>query len=96
MNEEMQSGQTDGHRIRIPSDASASEAAAISAAMGAHISERAAAAAREDDADADEDGWDGERFGFAGRLNGVGSGSRRVPETVPTDRWTAAGRTDRY
>jgi hypothetical protein len=65
--------------------------------MGAHVSDQqaAAAAASEDDSE-DGDEWDGERFAFAGRLAGVGITSRRVPENVPTDRWTAAGRADRY
>ena len=97
MDEEMQAVQIDGHRVRLPPDASASEAAAISAAMGAHISDQqAAAAAAGQEETEDEDSWDGERFAFAGRLEGIGTASRRVPRTVPTDRWTAAGRTDRY
>ncbi|WP_336327661.1 acc operon protein [Halovenus sp. HT40] len=97
MSEQMKSVQIDGHRVRIPLDASASEAAAISAAMGAHISDQQAAAVAAGEEDStDEDDWDGERFAFAGRLEGIGTASRRVPRDVPTDRWTAAGRADRY
>jgi hypothetical protein len=96
MDEQMRSVQIDGHRVRLPPDASASEAAAISAAMGAHLRDQQAAAAVTERSDDSDDGWDGERFAFAGRLDGVGIGSRRVQRTVPTDRWTAAGRTDRY
>ncbi|MFT4945870.1 MAG: hypothetical protein ACI8TL_000097 [Natronomonas sp.] len=97
MDEEMQSVQIDGHQVRLPPDASASEAAAISAAMGAHVSDQqAAAAAVESGSESDDERWDGERFAFAGRLEGIGIKPRRVPGAVPTDRWTAAGRTDRY
>ncbi|MXR52105.1 acc operon protein [Halovenus sp. WSH3] len=92
----MQSVQIDGHRVTIPPDASASEAAAISAAMGAHIRDQQAAAAAADEEEPDDEDWEGERFAFAGRLEGVGIGTRRVPREVPTDRWTAAGRADRY
>jgi len=97
MTEQMKSVEIDGHRVPIPPDASASEAAAISAAMGTYVREqRAAAAAAAEKTGNSETGWTGERFAFAGRLDGVGIETRRVPEAVPTDRWTAAGRTDRY
>jgi hypothetical protein len=81
--------------IDVPDDATDEEAAAIAAAVSAHL--RAEAAAR---AAADDDGeatWDGKRWTFAGRVNGLqGRRSARVPERAPTDAWTAAGRTDRF
>ena len=81
-------------RLRVPETASSAEAAAIAAVVGAHLRDQQAAAAAE--GDGEEPTWDGERFAFAGRLSGLGLGERRVPENAPTDRWTAAGRTDRY
>jgi hypothetical protein len=98
MSEQMSSVDVAGKRLRLPADASPSEAAAISAAVGAHIRDQqtAAAAAAETDDEEDTDDWAGHRFAFAGRLDAVGLGARRVPSTVPTDRWSAAGRTDRY
>jgi hypothetical protein len=80
--------------LRVPETASSAEAAAIAAAVGAHLRDQQAAAAAE--GDGEEPSWDGERFAFAGRLAGLGLGERRVPGNAPTDRWTAAGRTDRY
>jgi len=72
--------------------ATAAEAAAITAAVESYIRERQAAAAP----GKAEEGWDGERFAFAGRLDALGGEPARVPRNGPTDRWTAAGRTDRY
>ena len=98
MSEQMSSVDIEGRRLQLPADASPSEAAAISAAMGAHIRDQqvAAATAAAADEDTDTDDWDGERFAFAGRLEAVGLEAGRVPRSVPTDRWSAAGRTDRY
>jgi hypothetical protein len=84
----------DGRRLRVPDTASTAEAAAITAAVEAYSQERIVAAESEADADADE--WEGERFTFAGRLEALGEASKRVPTNAPTDRWTAAGRADRY
>ena len=81
--------------LHIPEDASDEEAAAITAAIGAHLRDRAAAAA---DAGA-EPNWDGKRWAFAGRIEGLGTrGARdfRLREGTPTDPWTASGRRDRY
>lgn len=80
-------------RLTIPDDADADEAAAIAAAVGAHIRDQEAAAAA---AESDEPSWEGERWTFAGRVEGTQSRSVRVPHGVPTDAWTAAGRTDRF
>jgi len=82
-------------RLVIPADASPSEAAAIAAAIGAHVNDRQAAAAAEAAGD-DEGTWDGKRFRFAGRLEGLTGRSARVPRTAPTDEWTATGRRDRF
>lgn len=77
--------------ISIPDRATPTEAAAIAAAVGAHLRDQAAAAAAEED----ETGWDGDRWAFAGRLDALGRSPVRVPEGTPRDPWTAAGRIDR-
>jgi hypothetical protein len=81
--------------LDVPADATPEEAAAISAAVGAHLQAEAAAAA----AAATDEGetWDGSRWAFSGRVDAVGGGrAARVPDGAPTDRWTAAGRADRF
>jgi hypothetical protein len=84
--------------LDIPDDADDAEAAAIAAAVGAHVHDgylaAAAAAAATDGAET----WtgDGKRWTFAGRIDGLQGRSNRVPETAPTDAWTASGRTDRF
>ncbi|MFC7098673.1 acc operon protein [Halobaculum marinum] len=80
--------------LSIPAAADDEEAAAIVAAVGAHVrdSEAAAAAA----AEGGEETWDGERWAFAGRLDALQGRAARVPESAPTDAWTASGRTDRF
>jgi len=80
--------------LSIPDDADDTEAAAIAAAVAAHLrgGELAAAAADTDD----EDGWEGRRWSFAGRVDRLRGRSVRVPTTAPTDPWTAAGRADRF
>jgi hypothetical protein len=81
--------------LSIPDDADSDEAAAIAAVVGAHLRDRAAlAAASEDEA---VETWDGEKWTFAGRIDGLqGRRSVRVPDGAPTDAWTASGRTDRF
>ena len=78
----------------LPETASPEEAAAIAAAVGAHVrdQELAAAAAA---ADAGES-WEGNRWTFAGRVRAQQRRFARVPTTAPTNPWTAAGRTDRF
>ena len=97
-------GGAEGRAIRIgdgllhvPEAASPDEAAALAAALGAHIADQeAAAAAAAGEADADEsDTWDGKRFAFSGRLAALTGRGGRVPRSAPTDPWTAAGRMDR-
>jgi hypothetical protein len=81
--------------LNVPDDADDAEAAAIAAAVGAHLTDRdrAAAAAA---AAGDEETWQGRKWAFAGRIDGLQGRSIRVPGTAPTDAWTAAGRTDRF
>lgn len=78
-------------RLDLPDAATRREAAAIAAAVGAHL--RAEAAAAEAGA---EPGWDGRRWAFAGRLRGLQGRAARVPREAPADGWTSAGRTDRF
>ncbi|MDZ5811439.1 hypothetical protein U4E84_08780 [Halorubrum sp. AD140] len=80
--------------LTIPDDADDAEAAAIAAAVAAHLrdGELAAAAA----AEAEAPGWDGERWSFAGRIDRLSGRSVRVPAGAPTDPWTAAGRAGRF
>ena len=80
--------------IDLPDDASTQEAAAIVAAVGAHLTDRdraAAAAAAES-----EPTWEGKRWRFAGRMEATRGRTERVPASAPTDEWTAAGRSDRF
>ncbi|NHN48484.1 hypothetical protein G9464_12900 [Halostella sp. JP-L12] len=80
--------------VDIPNDASTQEAAAIVAAVGAHLHDRdrAAAAAAADS----EPTWEGKRWRFAGRVEATQGARDRVPASAPTDEWTATGRTDRF
>lgn len=78
--------------LEIPDDADPEEAAAIAAAVGAHLTDlELAARAR----DGEDDTWRGREWWFAGRTEAVGGRSTRVTEGTPTDPWTAAGRADR-
>ena len=79
--------------ISIPDDASDEEAAAIAAAVQSHLAALAAAAEAAED---DEETWDGKKWAFAGRVEGLGGRSVRVPDGAPTDAWTAAGRRERF
>lgn len=78
-------------RVSVPADATTEEAAAIVAAISAHLRDEAAA---EDEAS--EVTWHGERWSFAGRIDRLQNRQVRVPDGAPTDAWTAAGRTDRF
>lgn len=80
--------------LTVPDDADESEAAAIAAAVAAHVrdGELAAAAA----AAGAEETWDGKRWAFAGRLRRVSGRSARVPDGAPTNAWIAAARADRF
>lgn len=76
--------------------ATADEAAAVAAAIGAHVRDQEAAAAAAAAESDDEETWDGRRWAFAGRTRSLQGRSARVPDGAPTDDWTAAGRTDRF
>lgn len=82
-------------RVSLPPDAAPDEAAAIVAAVGAHLRDREAAAAAAA-AGEESDDWDGDRWRFAGRLATTTGRGGRVPRGAPTDDWTAAGRRDRF
>jgi hypothetical protein len=82
--------------LSVPDDADDAEAAAIAAAVGAHLTDRDRAAAVAAAASGDEETWQGREWAFAGRIDGLQGRSIRVPETTPTDAWTASGRTDRF
>lgn len=76
--------------IDVPDDADSAEAAAIAAAVRAHL------AADEADATEVDADWAGFRWRFRGRVDALQRRRVRVPATAPRDAWTAAGRTDRY
>lgn len=85
----------DDASLSIPAGASEKEAAAIAAAVEAHLAaERAAVAAM--DASTADDTWAGRRWTFAGRLEGTMDRTVRVPMEAPTDPWQAAARSDRF
>lgn len=79
-------------RLTLPPDADESEAAAIVAAVGAHLRDQEAAAAAAEDQEAT---WEDSRWAFTGRIESLQSRTVRVRNGTPTDAWTAAGRTDR-
>jgi len=81
--------------LKIPDDAGDAEAAAIAAAVAAHLRDGEAAAAAAAAAD-EEPEWDGKRWSFAGRVDRLSGRSVRVPTDAPTDPWTAAGRAERF
>ena len=83
----------DAPTLSIPDDADDEEAAAIAAAVGAHLRDAERTAAAATDA---EPTWEGERWTFAGRVEASQGRSVRVPENAPRDAWSAAGRTDRF
>jgi hypothetical protein len=73
--------------IDIPEDAGPDEAAAIAAVVSAHL--------RTGGEEERSEGWDGRRFRFGGRVATLQRREVRVPDSAPTDPWTAAGRTTR-
>ncbi len=71
------------------------EAAAIAAAIAAHLRDRQAAAAAA--AAADDDERESRRsWAFAGRLEAVGETADRPPNNTPKNAWSAASRADRF
>ena len=79
-------------RAEIPAAATPDEAAAIVAAMRAHLEALEAATHNV----SDERSWDGNRWAFVGRVEQLQGSSKRVPRGTPTDAWTATARTDRF
>lgn len=79
-------------RLTLSGDADEREAAAIAAAISAHLRDQAAAAAA---AESEAQGWEGKRWGFAGRVASLQGRTVRVRDGTPTDAWRAAGRADR-
>ncbi|ELZ24788.1 hypothetical protein [Natrinema limicola] len=80
--------------IDLPDDADDEEAAAIAAAIGAHLHDHALAVAAA--AGGSEETWDDKRWAFAGRVRAQQHRTVRVPRDAPTNAWAAAGRTDRF
>jgi hypothetical protein len=81
-----------GDALTLPDDADAEEAAAIVAALGAHLRDQAAAAA----AGGEEETWQDRKWAYAGRVESLQGRRTRVPSGAPTDAWTASGRADRF
>ncbi|QLK27878.2 hypothetical protein HYG81_14445 [Natrinema zhouii] len=80
--------------LDLPDDAAEDEAAAIAAAIGAHLHDQALAAAAA--AAEGEATWDDRRWAFAGRVRTQQHRTVRVPRDAPTDPWSAAGRTKQF
>ena len=80
--------------LSIPDDARDDEAAAIVAAVAAHLrdGELAAAVAAGDG----DDGRDEGRWDLAARIGRLHRRRVRVPADAPADPWAAAGRSDRF
>ncbi|MEF8829999.1 MAG: acc operon protein [Halobacteriales archaeon] len=85
----------EGAVLDVPADADPDEAAAIVAAVGAHLNDRAVAAAAVAAA-ADDRFWADRKWAFAGRIEQLQRRRTSVPDGAPRDGWTAAGRTDRF
>jgi hypothetical protein len=77
-------------------DADPAEAAAIAAAIGAHVRDREVAAAASAGEDDDSAEWTGNRWRFAGRVEATSRRQVDVPTYAPTEGWRAAGRADRF
>ena len=77
-------------------DANDEEAAAIAAAIAAHLRDRQAAAAAAADADKGDADESRRSWAFAGRLEAIGEASGRPPVDAPESAWGAAGRADRF
>ena len=93
--DEQSEGDSLVDRLVLPDDADATEAAAIAAAIGAHIRDQQAAAAAAAAEHDEEESWQGKRWGFAGRVESLQRRTVRVRDGTPTDAWSAAGRSDR-
>ncbi|WP_266077786.1 acc operon protein [Haladaptatus caseinilyticus] len=87
----MATSRSEDVKLSIPPDASEEEAAAIAAAINAHLQDQRAAAEADEEPD-----WDGQRWQFAGKVSRLQNRTVRVPRDAPTDAWSAAGRTTRF
>jgi hypothetical protein len=83
---------TEDSSLTIPAEATPAEAAAIVAAVGAHVRDQRMAAIAAAEKTAETVTWDGKRWQFAGRTAGLSGTARRVPRGAPTDGWTATAR----
>ncbi|MEF8799494.1 MAG: acc operon protein [Halolamina sp.] len=79
-------------QLTLPPDADENEAAAIVAAIGAHIRDQEAEAAA---AEREEESWEDKRWAFAGKVASLQRRTVRVREGTPADAWSAAGRSKR-
>ena len=77
--------------LEVPATASSEEAAAIVAAVSAHLADLERVADEESDVS-----WQERRWAFAGRLRAQHGRTVRVPKTAPTNPWLAASRADRF
>ncbi|MFC4359368.1 acc operon protein [Halobium salinum] len=84
-----------GDALTLPDDADSEEAAAIVAALGAHLRDQAAAAAAAG-GEEDEETWQDRKWAYAGRIESLQGRRIRVPSGAPTDGWAASGRADRF
>jgi hypothetical protein len=73
--------------------AESDEAAAVAAAIGAHLRDQAAAAAAADGEEPPD--WSGRKWAYADRLDRDRGRGVRVADGTPVDPWAAAGRADR-
>ena len=87
---------TDDGTLAVPETATVEEAAAIAAAIGTHLRDQQAAAAALAAQAGEAETWDGKRWAYAGRLEGLTGRGERVPANAPTDEWAASGRTERF
>ena len=81
--------------LRIPPQASDREAAAIAAAIGAHLRDGEPTTTDDDRDEAIARSWQGRRWAFAGRMQQVQGRAVRPARGAPLSGWAAAGRTDR-
>jgi len=81
-----------GGTVSVPADATPSEAAAIAAAVGAHLRDRQAAALAAEAAEADDGDRTPTGWAFAGRREALTNDPGRTAAGEPTDRWAAAAR----
>ncbi len=78
-------------KLHIPPDASPEEAAALAAAIDAHL----AVTGSDEGADDGETG-NGRRWRLQSRIETVTGCSGRVPRQAPVDMWRAANRMELY